>query len=96
MLSLKLLDRIRRFVEAPNPGGPDDIETKKFEEAMKLEAEELKLESFGVEMCRLIGNIYVTKATTFLKLHRKSLFANALGIPKWWSGVKEKGSTLKE
>lgn len=35
------------------------------------------------------------KATTYIRLHRKPS-ANLLGLPGWWSRVKEKGATLKE
>jgi len=82
-----------------------------------------QLESFGVEvrrcigcaaltsqLCHLIGQIYVAKATTYLRLHRKGAWNNPLGLGKvrfansskhsdvvqWWSGVKEKGQGLKE
>lgn len=46
----KLIDRLRPFVEAKNPGALDDPETKTFEERMRREADDLKLESFGVEV----------------------------------------------
>lgn len=35
------------------------------------------------------------RATTYIRLHRKPS-ANLLGLPGWWSRVKEKGTTLKE
>jgi hypothetical protein len=37
----------------------------------------------------------VDRATTYIRLHRKPS-ANLLGLPGWWSRVKEKGATLKE
>jgi hypothetical protein len=37
-------------VEATKPGHPDDEETKVFEARMQKEAEDMKLESFGVEV----------------------------------------------
>jgi hypothetical protein len=45
-----LLQRIRPFVDAKNPGDHNDHETKVFEARIKTEAEDLKLESFGVEV----------------------------------------------
>jgi hypothetical protein len=45
-----LIQRIRPFVNAKNPGDLDDPETKAFEARIKTEAEDLKLESFGVEV----------------------------------------------
>jgi len=44
---------LRSFVEAKSPGHPDDPETKAFEQRIKREAEDLKLESFGVEVSLL-------------------------------------------
>ena len=50
-LTKKLIERLRPFVEAKRPGDKDDPETKLFEEKIKREADDLKLESFGVEVC---------------------------------------------
>ena len=50
MLTEKMIERLRPFVEAKDPGGKDDPETKIFEDKMKREVEDLKLESFGVEV----------------------------------------------
>jgi hypothetical protein len=52
MLTKKMVERLRPFVEAKHPGGKDDPETLAFEERMKREVEDLKLESFGIEVCR--------------------------------------------
>jgi len=50
MLTKKMIERIRPFVEAKDPGGKDDLESNAFTERMKREVEDLKLESFGVEV----------------------------------------------
>lgn len=50
MLTTKMVERLRPFVEAKHPGEKDDPETMAFENKMKREAEDLKLESFGVEV----------------------------------------------
>ncbi|KAI0339673.1 DnaJ-domain-containing protein [Trametopsis cervina] len=89
-LHRKLIDRLRPFVEAKNPGAPDDPETKVFEEKMRREADDLKLESFGVELLHTIGNVYIMKATTFMKSKK------FLGIPGFFSRLKEKGTMVKE
>ncbi|GAA5827531.1 hypothetical protein JCM11251_003850 [Rhodosporidiobolus azoricus] len=94
-LAAKLRDRVRPFVEATNPGMEGDAETKRFQERMQEEVRDLAMESFGVELCHLLGEIYMQKATTYIRLHRKPS-ANILGLPGWWSRVKEKGATLKE
>lgn len=49
-LTQKLTDWLRPFVEAKHPGDKDDPETIAFEARMKREADDLKLESFGVEV----------------------------------------------
>ncbi|KAJ1032923.1 hypothetical protein NDA16_000202 [Ustilago loliicola] len=91
-LAQKLKDRIRPFVEARKPGDKDDSETQIFERKMKEEAEDLKLESFGVELLHAIGNIYVMKATTWIKTKKHSF----LGFGGFMSRMKERGVVVKE
>jgi hypothetical protein len=67
MLTEKLVERLRPFVEAKSPGGAGDEETAAWEARMRREADDLKFESFGVELLHAIGTVYVTKATSFLK-----------------------------
>ena len=67
MLTEKLVERLRPFVEAKSPGGAGDEETAAWETRMRREADDLKFESFGVELLHAIGTVYVTKATSFLK-----------------------------
>src|SRR6266852_376789 len=67
MLTEKLVERLRPFVEAKIPGGAGDEETAAWEARIRREADDLKLESFGVELLHAIGTVYVTKATSFLK-----------------------------
>ncbi|WFC99377.1 hypothetical protein MYAM1_002121 [Malassezia yamatoensis] len=91
-LTERLKDRIRPFVEAKNPGDANDTATLQFTKNMKEEAEDLKLESFGVELLHTIGNVYLSKSNTWLKTKR----GNFLGMPGFWSRMKERGGTLKE
>jgi hypothetical protein len=67
MLTGKLVERLRPFVAAQNPGAPGDAETAAWEARMRRDADDLKLESFGVELLHAIGTVYVTKASSFLK-----------------------------
>jgi len=90
MLTEKLVERLRPFVEAKNPGAPEDPETVAWEARMRREAEDLKVESFGVEMLHTIGTVYVTKASGYLKSKR------FLGMGGFWSKLKEKGSVAKD
>lgn len=99
-------ERLRVFVESRNPGAETDPETKRFQENIQREAEDLKLESFGIEvrdltlksllltLCKLlhtIGGVYLTKGQNHIK-SRKGF----LGLSGFFGRVKEKGSILKE
>ncbi|GLB43403.1 putative X-domain of DnaJ-containing [Lyophyllum shimeji] len=90
MLTQKMIERLRPFVEAKNPGAKDDPETQAFEKKMQREAEDLKLESFGVELLHTIGNVYMMKASSFMKSRK------FLGIPGFFSRLKEKGALAKD
>ena len=59
---------------------------------MSEEAEDLKLESFGVELLHTIGSVYLTKSHTWLRTKR----GNFLGVPGFWSRLKERGGMIKE
>ncbi|KAL0065201.1 DnaJ-like protein [Marasmius tenuissimus] len=89
-LTQKMIERLRPFVEARHPGDKDDPETIAFEARMRREADDLKLESFGVELLHTIGNVYMMKATSFLKSRK------FLGIPGFFSRLKEKGTLAKD
>ncbi|KAN0061780.1 DnaJ-like protein [Thecaphora frezii] len=91
-LTQKLKDRIRPFVEAKNPGDKDDSETQIFERKMREEAEDLKLESFGVELLHAIGNVYFMKATSWIKTKQHKF----LGLSGFMSRMKERGAVVKE
>ncbi|KAJ6515124.1 X-domain of DnaJ-containing-domain-containing protein [Mycena vitilis] len=90
MLTSKMIERLRPFVEAKHPGDKDDPETQAFEKKMKREAEDLKLESFGVELLHAIGNVYMMKASSFMKSKK------FLGIPGFFSRLKEKTDLVKD
>ncbi|KAJ6581542.1 DnaJ-domain-containing protein [Mycena capillaripes] len=90
MLTSKMIERLRPFVEAKHPGDKDDPETQAFEQKMKREAEDLKLESFGVELLHAIGNVYMVKASSFMKSKK------FLGIPGFFSRLKEKTDLVKD
>ncbi|KAJ7504387.1 X-domain of DnaJ-containing-domain-containing protein [Mycena galericulata] len=90
MLTTKMIERLRPFVEAKHPGDKDDPETQAFEQRMKREADDLKLESFGVELLHAIGNVYMMKASSFMKSKK------FLGIPGFFSRLKEKSDLVKD
>lgn len=49
----------------------------------------------ATELTHLIGHIYQKKATNYIQLHRKPL-SNLLGVPGFFSRIKEKTTMLKE
>jgi curved DNA-binding protein CbpA len=85
-LAKKLVDRISVWTETDK--GPDV--TKAFEDKIRLEVENLKMESFGLEILHAIGNTYLQKATSFLKSQK------FLGISGFFSRLKDKGTLAKE
>lgn len=69
-LARKLVDRCRTFEQATKPGDADDSETKNFQKRISEETEDMKTQSFGIELLQLIGAVYMSKASTYLKLHK--------------------------
>ncbi|TIB69088.1 DnaJ-domain-containing protein [Wallemia mellicola] len=90
-LTDRMKERLRVFVESRHPGAENDPETKRFQENIQREAEDLKLESFGIELLHTIGSVYLTKGQNHIK-SRKGF----LGLSGFFGRVKEKGSILKE
>ncbi|ANB14509.1 Djp1p [Sugiyamaella lignohabitans] len=85
-LRVKLIDRISVWTET----GKDDAVTYAFKEKTRLEAENLKMESFGIELLHAIGHTYYSKGSTLLKSQK------FLGISGFFSRVKEKGTLAKD
>lgn len=86
-LSAKLIDRMSVWTETDKGA---DV-TKAFTEKIRLEIENLKMESFGLEILHAVGNIYLSKGSGMLKSHR-GLF----GISGFWSRLKDKGAMAKD
>ncbi|KAG8732426.1 hypothetical protein FRC12_019274, partial [Ceratobasidium sp. 428] len=89
-LTEKLKERIRPYITASKPGDKEDPEVKAWLAKIRTEAEDLKLESFGVELLHTIGTVYLMKANSALKSRK------FLGIPGFVSRLKEKGAVAKE
>ncbi|ODM24303.1 hypothetical protein SI65_01989 [Aspergillus cristatus] len=85
-LATKLVDKISVWTETDK--SPDV--THAFEEKIRLEVENLKMESFGLEILHAIGATYVQKSTSFLKSQK------FLGISGFFSRLKDKGTLAKE
>lgn len=64
--------------------------TKSFREKTRMQTEELKMESFGLEILHAIGHVYVSKGTNFLKSQK------FFGIGGFFGRLKDKGSLAKD
>jgi hypothetical protein len=85
-LSKKLTDRISVWTETDKA---NDV-TAAFKEKIHLEIENLKMESFGLEILHAIGTTYIMKASSFLKSQK------FLGISGFFSRIKDKGTLVKD
>lgn len=85
-LAHKLVNRVSVWTETDK--GPEC--TKAFQDKTALEVENLKIESFGLDILHAIGAVYFSKATALLKSQK------FLGISGFFSRVKDKGTFFKE
>ncbi|KAH8646574.1 X-domain of DnaJ-containing-domain-containing protein [Tricladium varicosporioides] len=85
-LAKKLVDRISIWTETDKG---QDV-TRAFQEKTRLEVENLKMESFGLDILHAIGATYMQKATAMLKSQK------FLGIGGFFSRLKDKGTLAKE
>ncbi|KAM0441167.1 hypothetical protein ACHAPT_000473 [Fusarium lateritium] len=85
-LARKLQDRLSVWTETDKG---NDV-TKAFQEKMRLEVENLKMESFGIDILHAIGQTYVSKASTLLRSQK------FLGIGGFFSRLRDKGTLVKE
>ncbi|CAM1504702.1 Fc.00g022930.m01.CDS01 [Cosmosporella sp. VM-42] len=85
-LARKLMDRLSVWTETDKGA---DV-TKAFQEKMRLEVENLKMESFGIDILHAIGQTYVSKASTLLRSQK------FLGIGGFFSKIRDKGTLVKE
>ncbi|KAL2268203.1 hypothetical protein VTJ83DRAFT_3049 [Remersonia thermophila] len=86
MLTAKLLDRISLWTETDK--GKDV--TAAFQEKIRLEVEELKMESFGIDILHAIGQTYVSKATALIRGQK------FFGMGGFFSRMKDKGMLVKD
>ncbi|CAR21179.1 J domain-containing protein [Lachancea thermotolerans] len=80
----KLETRIEQYVAAVQNKHLDEFDAK-----LNQEIEDLKLESFGLELLQLIAKVYKTKANNFLASQK------TYGFSKLFTGVRDKTKTAK-
>lgn len=85
-LAQKLIDRICVWTETDKG---EDV-THAFNEKTKYEVENLKMESFGLEILHAIGHIYTMKAASFIKSQK------FFGFGGFFSRMKDRGTLVKE
>ncbi|KAK4241163.1 DnaJ-like protein 1 [Achaetomium macrosporum] len=85
-LARKLLDRISVWTETDKS---KDV-TAAFQEKTRLEVEDLKMESFGIDILHAIGAVYVSKGTTLLRSQK------FFGMGGFLSRMKDKGTLVKD
>ncbi|KAI4716300.1 DnaJ-domain-containing protein [Aureobasidium sp. EXF-10727] len=87
-LSKKLINRVSVWTETDK--GKDV--TASFRKKMEQEVENLKMESFGLEILHAIGQTYTQKAATFIKSQKPIIG----GVTGFFSRLKDKGTLVKE
>ncbi|KAJ9130896.1 DnaJ-domain-containing protein, partial [Coniochaeta hoffmannii] len=85
-LAEKLLRRVSVWTESDKR--PDV--TRAYQEKIRLEVENLKMESFGLDILHAIGHTYVSKATTLIRSQK------FFGVGGFFSRVKDKGALVKD
>lgn len=83
-LSAKLKARIDRYIISKRDNHLDEFDSK-----LNQEIEELKLESFGMELLHLLSKVYKTKANDYLMAKK------TFGFSKIITGTRENARTVK-
>jgi surface antigen len=86
----KLVKNLTHKLSIYTDGPCDYNAAKAYQEMIRLEAEDLKVESYGVELLHAIGFTYTLKAKQYLGKNEM------LGLGSWFHGVREKGHILSE
>ncbi|EEB06962.2 DNAJ protein Caj1/Djp1-type [Schizosaccharomyces japonicus yFS275] len=85
-LARYLTDKLSVWTETDK----DEGVTEAFKMKMTLEAENLKMASFGAEMLHAIGGIYIQKANNFIRSLRYYMAGSI------WGALCEKGTVIKD
>ncbi|KAK9237684.1 X-domain of DnaJ-containing-domain-containing protein [Lipomyces kononenkoae] len=85
-LTKKLIERLSVYTETDQA---DDVK-RSFYQKTEFERENLKMESFGIEILHAVGSIYYQKGNAY----RKS--SKYLGMNSFFNKVKEKGTIAKD
>lgn len=83
-LSNKLTDKISKYMISQRGGHIAEFEAK-----FNQEIEDLKLESFGIELLYLLAKVYKTKANDYL------MSKKTMGFSRLFTGTRENAKTVK-
>lgn len=83
-LAETLKSKLSRFTESEG-----DDQAIKFQDEIKMEADKLKMESYGLELLHSIGGVYQLKAKHYLGI-------KGGGMPSIFLGFKQKKHIVKE
>ncbi|KAI0461385.1 hypothetical protein LJB42_001054 [Komagataella kurtzmanii] len=91
-LSEKLVNKINLLVDTTQESEikPESIQNFK-DKVLNKEIEDMKIESFGLEMLHLIGKIYIFQSTSFIKAQKPIMGK----FSKVFSSVKQKHNSAK-
>lgn len=88
---VKTLER-KLSIFSESAAGPNDADARRsWQQICQIDAEELRVESFGVELLHAVGFVYSSKAKHFLA-SQQSLF----GVGGWLHGVQNRYHVFSE
>lgn len=90
-LSSKLLVKINGLIESSQNKKLDEDSLTQFKMQLSKEIDNLKIESFGLDLLHLIGKVYYFKGTSFM---RSQKFVTGK-FSKMFSSVKQKSTNVK-
>lgn len=89
-LYAKLMKKIAIFTE--QAASPLDQEVSRSVRAIwAIEADELKEESYGVELLHAVGEVYLQRSQQYVASHN-----TVLGFGGWWSGMKNTANVFSD
>ncbi|KAG7876278.1 hypothetical protein KL938_004669 [Ogataea parapolymorpha] len=90
-LAKQLIEKMQPVIDASSHGYLSNESTTQFQSKVAKEIEDLKHESFGVDICHTIGKVYLFKGQSFLKSQKAFLGK----FHKMSSSLKQSRNTVK-
>ncbi|KAH3666501.1 hypothetical protein OGAPHI_003497 [Ogataea philodendri] len=90
-LANQLIAKMQKPIDSSSSGFLSNESIVQFQKEVTKEIEDLKVESFGVDICHIIGKVYLFKGQTFLK-SQKAILGR---FHKMSSSLKQSRNTMK-